>query len=254
MLSRAAILLYAGLAYLLALANIAYIIGFLQDVLVPKGINDGTPGAFWPSVAINIGLVWLFGLHHSATARRWFKARWTRIVPPALERATYLYMTAVATGLMVFFWQPVPNQIWHVEAPVAVWTIYGLYLAVVGAMFSATFPIGHFGFFALAQAWDQVRGKIAAKPDFTARWLYALVRHPISVGWMLLPWLTPHMTVGQLCFALGTLSYILVATIFEEADLADELGAVYSDYRARVPAFVPRLLRRSRPKRSVPAE
>ena len=35
MLTRSAILIYAILAYLLAMANIAYIVGFLQNVLVP---------------------------------------------------------------------------------------------------------------------------------------------------------------------------------------------------------------------------
>jgi hypothetical protein len=86
------------------MANTACVVGFRADFGVPKGINDGAPGALWPPVALDLGLIWLFGLHHSATARRWFKERWTRIVPPALERATYLCMTALATALLVTFW------------------------------------------------------------------------------------------------------------------------------------------------------
>jgi protein-S-isoprenylcysteine O-methyltransferase Ste14 len=117
MFRKPLVLLYAGGAYLLAMANMAYIVGFLADFGVPKGINDGTPGALWPSVALNLGLIWLFGLHHSATARRWFKARWTRIVPPPLKRATYLYMTALATALLVTFWTPIPITVWSVETP-----------------------------------------------------------------------------------------------------------------------------------------
>ena len=78
-----------------------------------------------------------------------------------------------------------------------------------------------------------------AKTSFCARWLYGVVRHPISLGWMLTPWLTPHMTVGQIVFAIGTTIYVLVATVFEERDLAAELGEMYRAYRAEVPAFVP---------------
>jgi hypothetical protein len=150
MLRKTLILLYAGGAYLLAMANIAYIVGFLAGFGVPKGVNDGTPGALLPSVALNLGLIWLFGLHHSATARRWFKARWTRLVPPSLERATYLYMTAIATALLVAFWTPVPVTLWHVESDAAAWAIRGAYLSVWAMMFAATFQIGHLGFFGLA--------------------------------------------------------------------------------------------------------
>lgn len=240
------ILIYAAGAYVLAMANIAYIVGFLANFAVPKGINDGTPGALWPSVATNLALIWLFGLHHSATARRWFKARWTRVVPPALERATYLYMTAIATALLVIFWRPIPTTLWQIEATVPYWSVWSVYLAVWTMMFSATFHFGHFGFFGLAQAWARVSGAAAGDPAFCARWLYALVRHPISLGWMLTPWLTPHMTVGQLVFALGTAVYVLVATVFEERDLVAELGDTYRRYRQQVPAFIPGLRRASR--------
>lgn len=240
MLSKTFTLAYAALAYAVALANIAYIVGFLADFGVPKGINGGTTGPLWTSVTVNLGLIGLFGLHHSATARRWFKARWTRIVPPSLERATYLYMTALATGALVILWKPIPVTLWQIENPGVCWTIWGAYLGVWGMMFSATFHFGHFGFFGLAQAWARVIGRGVAETSFCAKWLYGVVRHPISLGWMLTPWLTPHMTVGQMVFAFGSAIYVLVATVFEERDLVAELGDTYRRYRRDVPAFLPR--------------
>ncbi len=241
MLSKTFTLAYAGIAYVLALANIAYIVGFLADFGVPKGINDGTPGALWPSVVVNLGLIWLFGLHHSATARRLFKVRWTRFVPPSLERATYLYMTALATGALVIFWQPIPITVWLVNDTAAYWAIWAVYFAVWGMMFSATFHFGHFGFFGLAQAWAKAVRSGSAETSFCVRWLYGIVRHPISLGWMLTPWLKPHMTIGQIVFAIGATIYVLVATIFEERDLVAELGDTYRCYRRDVPAFLPRI-------------
>jgi protein-S-isoprenylcysteine O-methyltransferase Ste14 len=60
---------------------------------------------------------------------------------------------------------------------------------------------------------------------------------------MLVPWITPHMTIGQLTFAGGTMVYVLAATVFEERDLVADLGDRYRAYRTQVPAFVPRLPR-----------
>lgn len=246
MLRSILILAYAAGGYAAGLASIAAVVAFLADLPFFKGVNAGDSGPIGPSIAANLGLIGLFGLHHSVMARRWFKARWTRLIPPALERATYLWMSAAAVALLILFWQPIPVTLWQVTEPLPAGAIWAAFLAVWGLMFSATFPIGHFRFFGLAQAWDRVRGAPEPKAAFTARWLYGLLRHPISLGWMLVPWLTPHMTIGQLTFALGTMAYVLTATAFEEADLAADLGETYRSYRREVPAFLPRLRRSGR--------
>ncbi|GGX68757.1 methyltransferase family protein [Saccharospirillum salsuginis] len=231
---------YAGIAYALAMANIVYIVGFLADFGVPKGINTGHyDGSLTSAVVVNLLLVTGFGLHHSVTARPFFKRWWTRFVPAHLERATYLYMTAVVTAILVVAWQPIPITVWHVDNVWAAGAIIGAFLLTIGMMFSATFHFGHFGFFGLSQVWRWVREARPAEPVFAARYLYALIRHPISLGWMVLPWLTPRMTVGQLVFAVSVTLYVLIATYFEEADLVSELGERYQRYRKEVPAFLP---------------
>lgn len=234
------ILAYAGIAYLLAMANIGYIVAFLADFGVSKTVNSGSyDGNLWRAVAIDAALVIGFGLHHSITARTAFKRWWMRFVPSHLERATYLYMTAAATALLVIFWQPIPITLWRIEAVPAIAAITGLYLAVWTAMFAATFQFGHFDFFGIAQAWSRVRKTPPTNTPFASRWLYAVVRHPISLGWMLTPWIVPHFTVGQLVFAASAAAYVLIATPFEEADLIEDLGDTYRRYRKRVPAFLP---------------
>jgi protein-S-isoprenylcysteine O-methyltransferase Ste14 len=95
----------AALGYLLAMANIGYFVGFLADFGVPKTINSGFFGGnIEGAVVLDVLLVLGFGLHHSVTARRWFKARWTQIVPHRLERSAYLYMTAAASAVLIVAW------------------------------------------------------------------------------------------------------------------------------------------------------
>ena len=230
---------YAVGAYILSLASLVYLIGFFADFGVPKGISDGEPSTLVSAVLIDAGLVGLFGLHHSITARASFKRWWTSIIPAPIERATYLYMTAMMMALLVTQWRPIPITIWEIEPGWAAGLIHAVYLAVWTMMLAATFHFGHFGFFGLAQAWQNFRKSPPDPSSMSARYLYAIVRHPISLGWMITPLIMPHLTVGHVVFAAATLVYILLATPFEEADLIDALGTPYRSYRLRVPAFVP---------------
>ena len=48
---------------------------------------------------------------------------------------------------------------------------------------------------------------------------YRLVRHPLYVGWLMVFWSAPVMTVAHLVFAWRRRLYILIAIQFEERDL-----------------------------------
>lgn len=152
MLRSTLILTFAAGGYAAGLISIAAVVAFLADLPFFKGVNAGDAGPIGLSITTNLALIGLFGLHHSVTARRWFKARWTRLITPALERATYLWMSAAAVALLILLWQPVPVTLWYVGEPLAAGATWAAFLAVWGLMFSATFPIGHFRFFGLAQA------------------------------------------------------------------------------------------------------
>ena len=108
----------------------------------------------------------------------------------------------------------------------------------------STFLLNHFDLFGLRQVWLRLRGKPYKPLRFSEPFFYRYVRHPLYVGWFLIFWSAPTMTLTHLFFAIATTAYILVAVRFEEKDLVDEHGAKYLDYRRRVPAFVPRARRR----------
>lgn len=239
MLTRYLALIYAGIAYLAGIVSIAYIAGFLLDFGVPKGITDGPAGPWRLAVAVDLCLIVMFCSLHSLTARRSFKRWWLHVVPQHIERATYLYMTAATTWLLVALWRPIPQAVWQIDNPIGAASVVAASALVWTMMFAATFHFDHLSFLGIRQALDHYRQRQPSGTRFTARFLYSLVRHPISLGWMLVPWLTPRLSVGQLMFALSVTAYILIATRYEERDLVAELGSEYKDYRTRVPAFLP---------------
>ena len=58
------------------------------------------------ALAIDLALLAAFAVQHSAMSRPAFKRWWTRIVPEAAERSTYLLMSSIVFGAVMAFWPP----------------------------------------------------------------------------------------------------------------------------------------------------
>jgi len=236
---------YGTTCYLISLATFAYAIGFIGNFAVPTTLDGPARGSLWTALAVNLGLLMAFALQHSVMARPAFKSWWTRIVPKAAERSTYVLFTCIALFALFAFWQPMGGVIWNVSSVLGQIFLYGLFGLGWVIVLVATFLINHFDLFGLRQVWLELRGKEYTPLKFSTPWLYKHVRHPLYVGWFLVFWATPTMTAAHLIFAIVTTAYILVAIQFEERDLIAQHGAAYQNYRKRVPMLIPRMFRTS---------
>jgi protein-S-isoprenylcysteine O-methyltransferase Ste14 len=231
-----------GLAcYALMFATLLYLFGFLANFLVPHGIDSGTaPMTSAQALLIDLALLALFGLQHSVMARPRFKRWWTRMVAPSIERSTYVLFSSGALILLFLWWQPLPSVLWQSATPWAVTTWWSVYLLGIVLLFASTFVIDHFDLFGLRQVWRNLLRKPQDSPEFTVAWFYQFIRHPIYLGWLLIFWATPRMTLGHLLFAVAMTAYILIAVRYEERDLVSVHGSEYAQYRRRVPMLFPR--------------
>jgi methanethiol S-methyltransferase len=244
-MTRKTYLVFSVVAYCVFFATFLYLIAFVGDFeIAPQTVNRGPTVPIPVAIAIDLGLIALFGLQHSIMARKSFKTAWLRVVPAPLERTIYVVASSVVLMLLFLFWKPVAIPVWEVDNAVGRTLLWGLFALGWGIVLLSTFLINHFELFGLRQVWSFTRGRAIPDPQFRQPMLYKMVRHPLYSGFVLAFWATPDMSIGHLLLAIGMTIYVLIAIGYEERDLISLFGTRYEEYRMQVGKLVPRIGRR----------
>ena len=231
-------LCYGVISYALFFAVFNYAILFIGNIFVTPSLDSPGDSNLIEALIINISLLGAFALQHSIMARPAFKRVFTKIIPAAIERSTYVLASTILLAMIVYFWQPLGGIIWQLTDPTAIAVVYGIFAIGWAILFLATFQINHFDLFGLRQVWLYFRGKPYTQLPFATPWLYRYVRHPLYVGLMIGLWAAPTMTVAHLVFAVLCTGYIFIGAKLEEKDLQKALPE-YEQYQQQVPMFVP---------------
>ena len=129
-MKRKLIFIYGLICYLIgATAYLIGLSGFLANLFGIYSIDIGREEPFMQALLINVGLIVLFGLPHSLMARQRFKKWWTRLIPAAAERSTFMLQAGLLASLLIWQWRAMPTVIWQVEQPLLrmlIWSVYWL--------------------------------------------------------------------------------------------------------------------------------
>jgi len=247
-LGRYAGLLYAAIAYVLAIAYWPVFIFFIGNLpriekpLMDPSVSAGTTIVpTWQALAIDIMLIAAFALHHSFLARPAVKRVWGPLVPGPFRRATFTHIANIFAFAIIIHWQPIPIVLWQLDyhsvlrgVIVPLWQP-GWVLLLLGAM---SFKLS--ALFGLRQVWFWFKGKPYEPVNVAKNRSYQLARHPEFLGVFLLIWVTADMTVGHFLLASSLTIYSLIALRIRERGLLKNLGASQETYQAQVPMLGPR--------------
>ncbi|HEY8927389.1 MAG TPA: NnrU family protein, partial [Polyangia bacterium] len=214
-------------------------IAFLADLGFPWSVDRGRSVGPAAAVAWDVGLLVVFFAHHSLMARSGAKRVLTRVIPPVLERSTYVLVASLALDLVLWQWRPLPGLVWHADGLARLVALAGFWLGVVTAL-AAAHTIDGWALFGLRQVLVPPVARAPRPAAFVTPGLYRLVRHPLMTGILLSLWCAPTMSQGRLLLAVVMSAYIYLAVkLLEERDLRRTFGADYERYEREVPMVVP---------------
>jgi hypothetical protein len=204
-----------------------------------------------PAVVADVGLFTVFALHHSVFARDTVRNRITRTVG-TLERSTYVWIASALFIAVCAWWQPIAGVAWRIKEPAVVWPLRTLQLLGVWLTLRSALMIDVLELAGLTQVRrvqkdppstaDSLRlenvGRVLLDPadvtPFKTSGPYGWVRHPIYLGWFLLVFALPTMTMTQLLFAVTSSAYLLIAIPLEERSLRRSSAGAYDRYMQQV--------------------
>lgn len=239
-MGRIIALVYGVVCYLVFFVTFLYAIGFVGNIFVPRSIDTNPPAATLTRALIaNVILLSIFAIQHSVMARPSFKRLFTKIVPPAIERSTFVLLSSLALLLLFWQWRSITDVVWDMQNTAGQYVLLAAFAFGWLMVLLSTFLINHFDLFGLRQVYLYSKSKEYTPVGFKEILFYKFVRHPIMLGFIIAFWATPRMTYGHLLFAVVTTVYILVAIQLEERNIAEAHGEDYEAYRSRVSMIVP---------------
>lgn len=177
-----AAVVYGVIVYALFLITFLYAVAFVDNLPVLKTVDSGVPGPVGPALIVDTCLLGLFAVQHSVMARQGFKRWWTRFVPKAVERATYVLLASLVLALLYWQWRPISREVWQVTNAFGILALQAIFWGGWATVLLSTFLINHFELFGLRQVYARMRGNELPSPTFRTPLLSRHVRHPIYLG------------------------------------------------------------------------
>lgn len=207
--------------------SIAYC-GYFIFVVLERPRGPMPSAAITRAILVDLVLFGLFAAHHSLAARPTIKRAVVSRIGTGLERSFYVWVASVLLALTCLLWQPIPGTLYRTSgilaAALTLLEIAGVVLTVLATRVMD--PLELAGVRQLQRQAEPSRLQIVGP--------YHVVRHPLYLGWMVIVFAAPVMTMSRLLFAIVSSGYLVLAIPWEERALVRMFGDEYERYKQRV--------------------
>lgn len=179
-----------------------------------------------------------FFAQHSGMVRRSAKAWLGRRMPARYIGAAYAIASGLALAAVALLWQRTAAGLGPAGGPLRWAGLAMVALGMAGFAWGIASLRG-FDLFGVAPIRAHQRGWAPRPSALVVRGAYRWVRHPLYLSVLLLLWAPLDLRADRLLLAGLWTAWIVVGTLLEERDLAEELGAPYRAYRRAVPMLLP---------------
>ena len=221
-----------------AFAVVIMVIGLYSGLRSGLGHLHG-----WQACLADALLIVQFPILHSYFLTRSGRNLLARFVPgglgPDLSTTTFALLAALQLLAAFGLWSP-SGVIFYEATGGAYWLFIALYLAswlfLIKALTDAGLGLqtGYMGWSAV------VRGQKPEFKSFPTHGLFRTTRHPVYLGFALVMWTAPNITLDGVVLAGIWTAYCLIGPKLKEARYLNWYGDKYAQYRASVPYFIPR--------------
>lgn len=223
-LSRFTAFLFGGVAYLTFLFTILYAIGFVSGFVVPRAIDTGAESGLFEAIVVNLLLLSLFAIQHSALARKSFKHWRAQFIPGPAEGSAQMLCASLTLILLFWQWRPMPAVIWHVQEPELAMLIATLSFVAWVVVFTSALLIDPSELFERRPVAENRAGRLLPEAAFRAPIYRRFLHQPIYPAIVVALWAAPTMSIGHLLLAAAATGYIFIGIIREARDVIGAPG------------------------------
>jgi protein-S-isoprenylcysteine O-methyltransferase Ste14 len=198
-------LAYGLAAYVAFQVTVLLLVGLSGRLMEAPAAPDAV-AAIGRALLIDLLLIAAFDVQHGMFARPCFRVWWTRVVPPQLERATFVLAAALTLGALSWQWRAIPIAVWTVDTPAMRDALAAAFWISWAAVVVASFLANHVelvGLHRMLFRAPEEAGAALRPPGSPA------LRHPIYIGFLVMFWSAPDMTLDRLVLAAGFTASVL---------------------------------------------
>ncbi len=196
-------------------------------------------------VVVRVALAWTaFAVFHSLTMTRLYEDRVMRWMGErrfrAYHRLVFTAVSCAAFGLLVLYLHTLPDSPFYRLAGAPSLLFRATQLGGAAILLCTPWDLGEFvGIRQWRRAGQEEIPEPGTHERLFTRGAYAIVRHPLYLGFSAIVAFQPVQTRISFVSAAMVVLYFYVGTYFEERRLVRTFGDEYRVYRRRVPRFLP---------------